>query len=113
MKQVYVLTEEGRAFSKEGCDYIKELIVKTWQDNSELMFSMGQTYNDTKFLIKALKMNPDSYIAISERKKAITILADENILMAIKCLSEANQEDTCWNILVKDLKAAGIMKERE
>ena len=65
MKTVYILTEEGREYTKAGCDYIADMVKNIVKDDSDLVFAMGAMYNEAKYLIMALEEHPDAYIAVS------------------------------------------------
>jgi agmatine/peptidylarginine deiminase len=112
MKQVYILTEEGRAFSEEGLEFIKQMILDKCQDTSELLFSMGQAYNRPKHLITELKLHPDSYLAFSirESQSVFILYGEENTKAAIERLENAKPDEISYNILMKDLTEAGIIK---
>ena len=45
MKTVYILTEEGREYTKAGCDYIADMVKNIVKDDSDLVFAMGAMYN--------------------------------------------------------------------
>ena len=75
MKNVYILTEEGRGYSNAGCDFIKDIIFKRWKDTSDLLFSMGTVYNDPKHLMHCVDMHPECYVTVSTAENVIVINA--------------------------------------
>ena len=96
MKNVYILTREGREYSKEGCDHITGMIVDGYKDTSELIFSMGAAYNDTKHLGSCIDNDPDCYIAIST-EKGIPLFRGPHITAIREKLKNAGGK-TSWEV---------------
>lgn len=47
-KNVYILTEQGNEYSKEGLLYLTDKIEKLSEEKQELIFNMGAVYNDIR-----------------------------------------------------------------
>ena len=78
MSQAYILTEEGRAYTQEGVDFVLDLIRNKFKDHSEVNLSQGMLYNTPSVLSKALHKNTNtSYVFVSHDKGLkIRILSD-------------------------------------
>lgn len=97
MKNVYILTEAGREYSKAGCDYITKLVKEGYKDDSELIFSMGGIYNNPKYLEECIKDKPDCYVAISRNDGLPLLKLDETDIPFRNKLLSANGK-TSWQI---------------
>ena len=74
MTNVYILTKEGREYSREGCKYITETLRKPpFNNNDEFMFSMGAAYNNPTFLADCIDQDPNCYIVISTKSSIMTL----------------------------------------
>lgn len=96
MKTVYILTREGRSYTDEGCDHIRNMIEEDYHDESPLKFAMGSVYNDGVYLKELLEERPDSYVAVSTACN-IFIVSDENIRDLAEHLCK---EETSWEMAV-------------
>ena len=76
MKSVYILTEEGREYSDEGCRYITNMLMEGCGETDQLVFNMGAVYNDPEFLDRELEQNPDCYVVISAWEGIMAIYGD-------------------------------------
>ena len=76
MVNVYILTEEGRDYTQEGYNHVASLLKEHFNENNELIFSVGYAYNDPKYLIKEFDLHPNSYIAISTDHGITTVNPD-------------------------------------
>lgn len=94
MKNVYILTEEGREYSDEGCTFVENMLRKENNETDRLIFSMGAAYNAPKHLIEQLDKNPESYVIISTEKRIIVISGD-NIDVLKQNLSDFPNQ-TSW-----------------
>lgn len=67
MRKVYIITEEGAAYSDEGLEYItNEIRGETFNDSDELTFFMGREYNKPDVLSHLIEKNiEDAYVVIS------------------------------------------------
>ena len=96
MKTVYILTREGRGYTEEGCDYIRNMIVNDYNDESQLVFAMGSVYNDGEYLKALLEERPDSYVVVSTACN-IFVVAGENLRDLAEHLCK---EETSWEMAV-------------
>lgn len=95
-RNIYILTEGGKAYSDEGCEYITETIRNRINDPCNFVFLMGDNYNDPEELSRELFLHPRSYVVIS-RKTEITTLSGD----AIGILRDQLEETigmTSWQI---------------
>lgn len=76
MVNVYILTEEGCEYTKEGCMHVTNLLKENFNETNELTFSMGYAYNKPNYMIKELELHPNSYLAISTDHNIITVNPD-------------------------------------
>lgn len=111
MKNVYILTEEGRAYSDEGLQYLTALIREQRDDDSELQFRMGATYNVAAVLAYDLEQNPDAYVAISREDGIVmasggfvSALSRELTAAALAHETAAQEEKTSWEVACSLLK---------
>ncbi len=104
MKNVYILTEEGRDYSKEGCQFIESMIREKCNESDELIYSMGKIYNDAIYLKEQLEKNKDVYIAIS-MVEGIMIIYGENIDATIQLLKDFPNQ-SCWESISKEINHA-------
>lgn len=102
-KNVYILTEQGNEYSKEGLLYLTDKIEKLSEEKQELIFNMGAVYNDIRKFSETLKQNiadgNHPYIVISH--DAINIIYDDNINAMIRALDDfvsKNINTTSWQI---------------
>lgn len=95
-KNVYILTEEGKAYTEEGIQFLIDTIRNNRNDFCDLVFCQGKLYNDTKYLITELRNNPDAYVVISHAH-GIEIIFNDNIETLIKNLME-HPNMTSWQI---------------
>ena len=75
MKPVYILTKEGKEFSREGCLLLKSLLEERFGEKDELRYEMGAILNEPKNIIEAATAQigltdgkPGCYFAISHDK---------------------------------------------
>lgn len=106
MKHVYILTEEGRDYTKEGCLYITDVLKKKCNETDRLMFHTGLLYNDPKELDKDLEMHPDCYVVIS-LTTGMPILYGENIQGLRNALHDFPNQ-TSWRTAYETLKAQNL-----
>ena len=94
MKNVYILTKEGRQYTDEGKKYLLKIIREQMHEKNDLTFCQGKVYNDPAFLAADLEKHPDAYVAISSERGIDLIYAD-NIDVLIDNL-KAYPNDTSW-----------------
>ncbi len=98
MKNVYLLTENGNGFIKEGHDYIKNLLKDELNETDDLKISEGLMLNVSEFLLNELNKHPDCYVAISS-DESFKIVYDDNIDKFKAALSD-HPELTSWETAV-------------
>lgn len=100
---VYILTEQGKEYTKEGIQFI---IDKLSINNNiqEYMFYQGKTYNNPEYLVNNLKTTSNNYIILSDTPK-ITVMQGDNIAAAVAALSDNLTQDS-WKILTEVCYAA-------
>ena len=106
MKNVYILTKEGKEFSKEGCELIKDMIIVNFKETDELVFSMGDVYNKPEHLKSVLAKNPDSYLAVSDKKNtasSVTVICGDNIKATISLLNDFPNQRS-WDSVTNELQ---------
>ncbi|WP_298024053.1 hypothetical protein [uncultured Dysosmobacter sp.] len=59
MKKVFILTQEGRAYSTEGLEIAENCIREMFGEKDELEFFMGAELNDPENLARILEENAD------------------------------------------------------
>lgn len=91
---VYILTEEGREYTQEGCEYITNILKEQFNENNELVFNMGYAYNKPNYLTKELDLHPNSYITIST-DHGITTVNPEGIPIFKRALHDFPNQ-TSW-----------------
>lgn len=106
MSQAYILTEEGRAYTQEGVDFVLDLIRNKFKDHSEVTLSQGMLYNTPSVLSKALYKNTNtSYVFVSHDKGIETLHDTEDIKRFIALLEDPNNaHKTSWSIIMKALE---------
>ena len=106
MSQAYILTEEGRAYTQEGVDFVLDLIRNKFKDHSEVTLSQGMLYNTPSVLSKALHKNTStSYVFVSHDKGLETLYDTEDIKRFITLLEDPNDaNETSWSIIMKALE---------
>lgn len=102
MKNVYILTEEGKEFSKDGCDLIKNMIKVNFKDEDELTFSMGAVYNRPSHLKSELEKHPDCYIAVSTAN-GLHVLCGDNVKETILILGDSPNKSS-WSSVNAELE---------
>jgi len=106
-RNIYILTREGKEYSKEGCLYVEKMIRDKVDDPCEFVYSMGAVYNNTEHMKKCLVNNPRSYVVISTNKD-ISILSGDAIKTFKERLTNIKNK-TSWEIAVdfaEELKTA-------
>lgn len=90
MTNVYILTQEGRAYSTEGLLHVKNILTASYDINpeSDIMYNQGQIYNDPSSLLSKLSQDKDqknmAVIIISTSDGIFSLLVDDEILDFIK-----------------------------
>lgn len=77
-RQIYIITKEGRGYSTDGLNYIREILQEIHIDPSNPEFNMGAAYNDPKTLCRALTKHPDAVIVLSAKNAVICFPPDVN-----------------------------------
>ena len=105
MRNVFVITKEGRDISREGCEYIYELIAESTGYNgrlNDLVFTMGEHFNNPEVLADRLEADPDAFLVlcVSDKSKGTTfaLIEGENLKNTPDMLRE-NKEHTSWDII--------------
>ena len=103
--QVYILTEEGRAYTDEGIKYVLSQIRNTFNDTSEVVINQGALYNQPDVLSEFLRKDPEhSYVFISH-EKGLEIMYDINDINRFIRLLDSVSDDhtTAWEMIMKEL----------
>lgn len=89
---VYILTEEGRAYSDEGIQFVLKMLREEMNCNKEITICQGQIYNNIPFLVNELEKPVDSYIIISTEKMIGAIQPEQikNFIQNLKNYPEAS-----------------------
>lgn len=105
MRNVFVLTKEGREISTEGCKHIYELIAESVGYNgslNDLVFTMGEHFNDPEVLADRLEADKDAFLVlcVSDPGKGTTfvLIEGENRANTPNMLRE-NKEHASWEII--------------
>lgn len=117
MVDTYILTKEGRAFSEEGLERVRNLIEKDGDISSNLMYHMGHELNDSRHLSELLKNDTTGYLIISEVKRnplvnRLYLLVAEDFPGICEEL-DMNPDDNSWDTLIriiKDAEEEGLLK---
>lgn len=105
MAQAYILTEEGRAYSQEGIEFVTGQIRNRLNDHTEVTLHQGGIYNKPGVLAGFLARDPEhSYVFVSHDKGIEILHENEDIHQFIALLDHAdNATDTSWSIIMKAL----------
>lgn len=97
MLRVFILTEEGKSFSKSGLRIIANDLEYMFNETNELVFEQGSAINDKKLLVELLQNNMNSYIVLST-DVSIDYLPPECFDDVLSTLKEDNNK-TSWQAL--------------
>ena len=98
MKYIYILTEEGRAWSQAGLDWIEHEMKPRYHETDETIACAGALYNSPQLMIDELTKHPDSYIIISYEH--IDIIPPVSIPAVTQVLKNHLPDDiSTWEIL--------------
>ena len=103
--QVYILTEEGRAYNQEGIDFVLGQIRGKFDDHTDVSVNEGALYNDPDVLARFLRKNPEhSYVFISHAN-GLEIMYDVDDINRFAGLLEnaSDPEETSWSLIMKEL----------
>jgi len=105
MSHAYILTEEGRAYSQEGIDYVLNMIRTTFNDLSEVIIEQGARYNNTGVLAGELSRDPENTYVFVSHAKGLEVLYDSDDIDRFTALlnDPANSEKTSWSVIVEAL----------
>lgn len=104
MREVYIITREGRAYSTEGLKYLTEMVANNYDIYDQLIFVQGQVYNDPEYLAGQLeKSEPSPVVVISAEDGIYSVTGDNDIRIVANTLREAS-EGTSWEILYGIIK---------
>ncbi len=110
MTDVYVITKEGRDYTDEGKEYIRNSLINEHGVAGKITMSFGQVYNDPKTLADALKKHKDTaFVIISGTTGMFTCepKSNESIIWNL----EHHPDQTSWETL--HTCAMMELKERE
>ncbi len=100
--QVYIITRDGKTYTKDGTNFIKDMLKNKFNVQNDLTFFSGISYNDPRVLQNALTEKPDSYVILSTKDDTIAISNDANLKICenIKESIDRNENRTSWEILM-------------
>lgn len=97
MKKIFILTEEGKAFSTLGLKIVVNDLESMFNVKDELIFEQGTAINEKKLLLELLQKNPDSFIVLSTAT-SIDYLPPRCFKDVFDVLKEDDKK-TCWQAL--------------
>lgn len=98
-KIVYLLTRDGKAYTDEGLIVMKNSIRNLYNDDSNLIFSMGSELNNPDILSKLLKQNDGSgYLAVSMPVGSSYFTGKEK-LQAYAKFVEKHRDNNPWEVM--------------
>lgn len=97
MKNVCVLTEEGRDYDTEALRRMEQDIAETFGETDELNFLLGPDLNDTEFLIDTLKDPRTGYLFTSLKNMGYFHPASE--FPTLIRLFEKHAGENTWSVL--------------
>ena len=115
MKNVFILTKEGKAYSKEGHKYIAEYLKNTFPQFGETgnlndyLFHQGVAYNNPDVLKKHLLSNigtadtPGCWIVVSKHKEMSFLGGTSTNINNFIADAEAHPELDSWEIFMGEL----------
>ena len=99
MTNVYILTKEGRTYSTEGLNYVKNQIETNYNITDELLFNQGAVHNNATQFVETLKNEKTTpVIALSTNDGIAIFTGEHNINTAITHLTE-NPNTSSWETL--------------
>lgn len=103
MINAYIITEEGRAYTTEGLEYLTNLMEKNYGVTEELNFIMGAVLNDPEYLAKKLTDYPDSALFVSAEKGIFSLYNEDALRECSQKLLEC-PDATSWQTLMELFK---------
>lgn len=105
MAQAYILTEEGRAYTQEGVNYVLDQIINVFNDHTDVELVQGRLYNKPDILAKLLSKDPKhSYVFVSHAGGLEILYDSDDINRFVNLLdSTTDKDETSWSIIMKAL----------
>ena len=100
MKHIYIITETGRVWGKEGLEWIETVLKPALNETDELLACMGFLYNSPQLLLDELTGHPDSYVLLSYEH--IDVIRDAEVREFCRLLRagiESGEDVTSWQVL--------------
>ena len=97
--QVYIITEEGRAYNDKGLRFVGSAMKERFDVGfNDIEFNSGAAFNKPELLAGQLEKHEDAYLVVSTREDIIVIPKEENPAMCHNL--RENPDETSWNILM-------------
>ena len=94
MQNVFILTEHGNPFTREGLRVLRKQIRKERKQTDKLCFKMGASLNDPKILSRSLEDN--SIVVLSTKDNIYHICA--SALGTLKKMLGSSGNHTSWEV---------------
>ena len=94
MQNVFILTEHGNPFTKEGLRVLRKQIRKEREQTDKLCFKMGASLNDPKILGRSLV--EDSIAVLSTKDRIYHICSQ--VLGTLKKMLGSSGNHTSWEV---------------
>lgn len=114
MNKIYIITQDGRAYSSDGLLHVQERIQESFSEfrpNEQSVFMQGQKYNDVDFIAKCITtditINDVPFIVGSFPNEIHTWIANEKFANASSRLANPPKDidelpdwtNSTWTIL--------------
>lgn len=94
MQNVFLLTEHGNLYTREGIKFLRRKIRKSRRQTDRLCFKMGYSLNNTEFLAKHLE--DDSIVVLSTEDRVYFIFYEA--FDDFKDMLRNSGERTSWEV---------------
>lgn len=104
--QIYILTEEGRAYSRDGIDFVLGMVRETFNDDADVTINEGMLYNQPAVLAECLGKQPDRAYVFVSHADGIEVMRDvDDVNRFVGLLNDPdNADETSWSIIMKALE---------